>query len=612
VGRGLAAIFLIALWMPADAWADDREFTALVQDVPASQGARYGAHDNLGNALEALKIIGNPQGGYLGVYQTNAGGVSYANVGTSTDLVHWKHRAVLTGHGAQPTITALSDKSYLVAYERDGGCIGSGAPGGTCIRLLHYPDGAALLAASPDRSVLIKRMLSACAEGTPNFYVAQLAPDLDHSTIRIGFHYSRNCKIDRQAAGNLVDLSSWVAYPSQDINRAVQSLGAWGDVNDRDTISYGGAFYRLIAGQLVKGDVSSSRIFLESTAYGAKVLDIHTHRGTAAFTNPTASWITTPNGTRGIVFTLFLPTGSAAPGEAGELIYYKQLPQPDPVIAAAGDIACDPTSSSFNLGLGTSSSCHAAYTSDILATRGLSAVLPLGDEQYDNGVFTDFLSSYDLSWGRLKGLSYPAVGNHEYLTPGAAGYFDYFNGASSQTGRAGERGRGYYSFDVGTWHLIALNSNCGQVGGCSAGSPEETWLRNDLGAHPAACTLAYWHHPRFSSGNHGDNTSVGPLWQALYDRGADVVLNGHDHDYERFAPQTATGAADSINGIREFVVGTGGKSHSSVGQPNPNSEVRNADTYGVLRLTLRSSSYDWMFLPEAGKTFTDFGSGTCH
>ena len=610
--RGFAAIFLMALWLPAGAWADDGAFTALVQDVPAAQGARYGAHDTSGNALEDLKIIGNAQGGYLGVYQTEVDGVFNANLGTSTDLLHWKKGAVLASHAAHPTIAALSDQSYLVAYEQDGGCIGAGAPGGTCLRLLHYPDVTALLAATSDRSVLIKRTESACAEGTPSFYMTSLSPDLDHSKIRLGFHYSRNCKIDRQASGNLFNFSAWVALPSQDINSEVQSLGAWGDVNDRDAIDYEGAFYRLIAGQLVKDDDASSRIFLESTLFGAKVLDVHTHRGSTAFTEPTVSRITTPKGVPGIVFTLFVPAGSAAPGEAGELIYYKELPPPDPIVAAAGDIACDPTSASFAGGLGTSTQCHAKYTSDILPGRALSAVLPLGDLQYESGTLTSFLGSYDLSWGRLKGTTYPAVGNHEYKTSGAAGYFDYFNGIGQLTGRAGERGRGYYSFDVGSWHLIALNSNCGQAGGCGAGSPQETWLRADLAAHPAGCTLAYWHAPRFSSGQHGDSSSLQPFWQALYDNGAEVVLSGHDHDYERFAPQTATGGADPVNGIREFVVGTGGRSHSSLGLPKPNSEVQNNDTYGVLKLTLHPGSYDWRFVPEAGKTFTDSGSESCH
>ena len=151
------------------------------------------------------------------------------------------------------------------------------------------------------------------------------------------------------------------------------------------------------------------------------------------------------------------------------------------------------------------------------------------------------------------------------------------------------------------------------MGGCNAGNPQEQWLKADLAAHPAQCTLAYWHRPRFSSGEHGNQTYMSTIWQDLYNAGADVVLNGHDHDYERFAPQNPSGGADSTNGIREFVVGTGGKNHYAFSSTiQPNSQVRNMDTYGVLKLTLHPSGYDWQFVPQAGKSFTDSGSGTCH
>src|SRR6185369_17671028 len=192
------------------------------------------------------------------------------------------------------------------------------------------------------------------------------------------------------------------------------------------------------------------------------------------------------------------------------------------------------------------------------------------------------------------------------------GYYDYFNGAGSLTGPAGEPGKGYYTFHNGAWRLFALNSNCSAAGGCGVGSPQEVWLKAQLAAHPAPCTLAFWHHPRFSSGEHGNSTATQALWQDLYDANADVVLVGHDHDYERFAPQDPTGVSDPARGIREFVVGTGGRSHYAIGTPAPNSEVRNSDTFGVLRLTLHPSSYDWKFVPEAGGTFTDSGTGYCH
>lgn len=277
----------------------------------------------------------------------------------------------------------------------------------------------------------------------------------------------------------------------------------------------------------------------------------------------------------------------------------------DPRIVAAGDVACDPTSSGFNNGNGTATQCQQRATSDLLVNNSYAAVLTLGDSQYDAGAYSAFLGSYDGSWGRVKSITKPAPGNHEYGTPGAAGYYKYFAGA------AGDPQKGYYSYDIGTWHMVALNSNCGVVS-CAKGSAQETWLRADLAAHPVACTVVYWHHPLYSSGEHGDNPGMAALYQAAYDGGVDVALAGHDHDYERFAPQNAAGQVDMARGVREFVGGTGGKNHYTIRSPRPNSEVRNDNTFGVLELTLHPGSYDWKFRPIAGGTFTDSGTQRCH
>lgn len=233
-------------------------------------------------------------------------------------------------------------------------------------------------------------------------------------------------------------------------------------------------------------------------------------------------------------------------------------------------------------------------------------VITLGDNTYPLGSAAEFAQCYAPSWGRFKSRTRPAPGNHDYGTRGAAGYFNYFGPA------AGDPKKGYYSYDLGAWHLIALNSNCYAVGGCSKGSPQELWLRDDLSRHQTVCTLAYWHHPRFSSGPHGSNTTYTAFWQALYEANGDVVLVGHDHDYERFTPQDPNGVADPVRGIREFVVGTGGFSLYPFIVPAPNSEVRDDSTFGVIKLTLHPTRYDWQFIPVAGKTFTDSGSATCH
>ena len=263
------------------------------------------------------------------------------------------------------------------------------------------------------------------------------------------------------------------------------------------------------------------------------------------------------------------------------------------VLLAAGDIAdCKNLSG-------------AEATANILEAND-GTVAAIGDLAYPDGSRENF-ECYDKTWGRVKNRTRPAPGNHEFHSQGATFYFEYFGDA------AGDPKNGYYSYDLGSWHIISLNSECSEIGGCQEGSREEKWLREDLASHPAACTLAYFHKPLFSSGGaHGDDPVVKPLFQALYDANADVILNGHDHDYERFAPQDPNGKLDRARGIREFVVGTGGKNHRPFSAPEATTEVRDTTTFGVLKLTLKSGSYDWTFIPEEGKTFTDSGSDHCH
>jgi hypothetical protein len=237
---------------------------------------------------------------------------------------------------------------------------------------------------------------------------------------------------------------------------------------------------------------------------------------------------------------------------------------------------------------------------------GLDAVLALGDNQYCCGATSAYREAYDRTWGRLKDITYPVPGNHEYDTPEAAGYFAYFGA------RAGKRGEGWYSFDLGAWHFIALNSECEHVNGCQADSPQGRWLRADLMAHRATCTLAFWHQPKFSSGPHGNNSSYQDFWHLLYDGGVDVILNSHDHIYERFAPQTSDGQLDRSRGIRQFTVGTGGGSHYRIVSVQPNSEVRNNTTFGILQLNLEAASYEWKYLSTTPGAFTDSGAGVCH
>jgi hypothetical protein len=267
-----------------------------------------------------------------------------------------------------------------------------------------------------------------------------------------------------------------------------------------------------------------------------------------------------------------------------------------PVIVAAGDIA-------------SCASTGDEATADLLATID-STIITLGDNAYDDGSVKNYRECYDPTWGRFKDRTLPIPGNHEYLTRGAAGYFEYFGDA------VGGPTEGYYSYDLGGWHIVALNSNhcIIEIGGCHVLSPQIRWLKADLTANEdKICTLAYMHHPRFSSGKeHGSTSEVVPLWDTLHEAGADVVLSAHEHNYERFAPQDPDGRLDTERGIREFVVGTGGMSHYEIEAPLTNSEIHNDDTYGVLKVTLRSVGYNWRFIPVEGEVFTDSGHSRCH
>lgn len=266
---------------------------------------------------------------------------------------------------------------------------------------------------------------------------------------------------------------------------------------------------------------------------------------------------------------------------------------PVATILAAGDIA----------------SCNSGgdeATANLLDARPHALVVTLGDNVTDTGTAAEFANCYDPTWGRHKGRTRPALGEREYGVFRAGGYYSAFGSA------AGDPPLGWYSYDLGTWHIIVMNSNC-EVVGCATGGSQEVWLRQDMGANPRACTLAVMHHPRWTSGTtHGPTPAVAPLYQALHDAGVDVLLSAHERNYERFPPLDPAGNFDPARGVRQFVAGTGGRSHHPLGPPLNGSQARNDNTFGLLVMTLRPTGYDWQFVPEAGKTFTDAGSGTCH
>jgi Calcineurin-like phosphoesterase len=273
------------------------------------------------------------------------------------------------------------------------------------------------------------------------------------------------------------------------------------------------------------------------------------------------------------------------------------------VIAAAGDVACVPGSSPG------STSCREQYTADVIKQMNPTVVLNLGDAQYETGTLANFQNSYDRTWGAFLDKTWTtAGGSHDFY--GGGDWYTYFGS------RAGPGPYKPYSMDVGAWHIVSLNAQCsdGNVGGCGVGSSQYNWLKDDLAAHRTQCTLAMWHNARWSSGpRHGTDARTDGFIRLLYDAGAEIVLSGHDHDYERFAPQNPDGARDDPRGLVQFVVGTGGKSlESNFGTIQPNSLARQTTVFGVLKLTLHTTSYDWEFVPEAGRSYSDSGSGSCH
>jgi hypothetical protein len=296
-----------------------------------------------------------------------------------------------------------------------------------------------------------------------------------------------------------------------------------------------------------------------------------------------------PSPTPGSSPTAPASSGSASPGAT-----------PAPTVAASDAPA-------ILVGAGDIASCGSAgdeATADLLESIA-GTIFTAGDNVYDAGTGWEFENCYGPTWGRFRDRTLPVAGNHDYETTGAAGYFAYFGAV------AGDPAKGWYAVDLGAWRIYALNSNCWAIGGCEAGSPQESWLRDDLAREARPCVLAIWHHPLFSSGQHGSDPMTRALWQALEDAGAEIVISGHDHDYERFGAQTSSGATDPA-GIIEYVVGTGGRSHYRFEAVADNSLVRNNDVFGVIRFELGADRWSFQFVPVSGGRFIDSSSGTCH
>jgi hypothetical protein len=577
----LVSILFILLF-PANAMAATGFVSGVENPLPGQR--IFQAKDNLGVSLDTIKIVesGDATDKYVGVYHQKATPEN-VYVATSPNLTTWTRRAELTpglSSGSQPTIARYGG-SFFVAYEESKLC-----PDGStkrCIRVQNYPWLGALLSGTPYFDRTLHLLNDTSCEGTPNFFGTP-----NFTSIDIGFHYNINrcdAGFDRQSRGLLIGFGStdqWSLHPVSQAgcDAKLSSLGAGGNHGDRDAGTYNGEDWRLYEAQGTSGDFSTWRNYATKDAcVTMQKLNINTPGGSVAFANPTFTPLTLPNGRPGVVVTQFVPTEGNASSEVGELIYWFETdpPAPSPVIAASGDI---------------SSPCSAGGPpADAMATAALLAgstnVLTLGDNQYDSGELANFNNCYHPTWGQYKSITKPSPGNHD---PCTSGYGSYFPDPDCN-----------YSYDVGSWHLVSLNSN--------SFSSANTFLQSDV-PNFKQCTLAYWHHPRFNSGaSHGNNTSAGVLWTTLLNANADVVLNGHEHTYERFAKQNGSGVA-SATGIREFVSGLGGHTRYSFGTPQPNSEFRYNAADGVLKLTLKSGSYDWQFV-RTGGSIIDSGSDNC-
>jgi hypothetical protein len=297
----------------------------------------------------------------------------------------------------------------------------------------------------------------------------------------------------------------------------------------------------------------------------------------------------------------------------------------DPTLAVTGDAACDPSSEFFNSGRGDAAEqqCRMRAASDLVVDDDdISGLVMLGDIQYTGGKPESFPRSYGPTWGRLKSITRAVLGNHDLFPtsgpPPGKSYWDYFNGRGQRDGPGGPRGRSWYSFDAGWWHVVVLNSNCGVPGGvnCGPGSQQLSWLRDDLARNRSLCTLAALHHPLYTVGEVGPTPRVRPIYDALSGAGVDLVVTGHAHDYERWAPLTPSSRRDDERGLRQLVVGTAGVGLSALKTSNRNVERSSGDApeqhwIGILRLTMRSSSYSWRFVNEEGRV-RDSGSSLCH
>jgi hypothetical protein len=448
------------------------------------------------------------------------------------------------------------------------------------------------------RSVLSAKLRLYCVDGSPSGGEFHRVADTNWNEGTVNWNNAPTAALSSIATLGKVVASTWYEV---DVTSLVAGDGTFS--LKALSISTDGAYYSSKEGttgfapQLVITTSASMSTVPASPTNLSTLTSTKTSIPTAGQTNTfTPSPATTVTPTQ-------MPTNTLTPVITPTASPTSPTTESDPIVMAAGDFICDSLTT-------TSTACQQMAASQVVVDQMPDAALILGDLCHTPST-NCFDNYYAPSWGRLFSISHPITGNHEYLVAGAIYYFDYWNGVGNADGPAGNRSQGYYSYDIGSWHIIALNSQCSQAGGCNTGSPQYIWLQQDLQNHANICTLAYYHIPVFSSGGRA-NDNMKQIYTLLYNNNVEVVLNGHDHIYERFAPQDPNGLADPLRGIREFIVGTGGANHTSIATIQLNSEVRNVDTFGALKFTLHADRYDWQFMPVPGKTFTDSGTALCH
>ncbi len=556
----------------------------------------YGNAPAIGSALGTSSVVTAGTWVTFDVtsYVTGNGTFSFAITSTNVTALSLASResankpelVVTTATAATPTATSIVPPTATTVPPTATSVPPTATPGGTGTSLTVSPEADAYVDASASgtnygASTELRVDGSPVVRSYLRFAVSGLSGSVSQATLRLYANSALNSGItvnrvtDNTWGENTINYANAPAVGSAIASSAAIRQHTWVVVDVTSYVNGSGTFSFALTG------TNSKALSLASREAANKPQLVVT---TGSVTPPTA----TPTSVAPPTATPVPPTATPVPPTATPAPP-TNTPTPsgsDPILLVTGDSR-------------TGCNTGATATANLLANYSSSTLLLFNGDATSTGAYSEFTDCFNTTFGKYKAQIRPVPGNHEYGVSGASGYFTYY-GAQAHS-------PGYYSFDVGTWHIVALNSEID----ISSTSAQMSWLKNDLTAHPAACTIAYWHEPRWSSGSHGNNTFVSALWQTLYDNNVELAFNGHDHDYERFAPQNPSGALDNARGITEFVIGNAGAPPYAFSTIQPNSQARMTGAYGLVQLTLHPSSYDYKWIGATG-SFTDAGSAACH